>query len=1086
MSQVSSAAGTVALNARIASLFSARLMRLPLGAIMLLLLFLPSAARATTYNWDITAGNGVIDDGDGVWSTIDANWTADGGATNVVWPNNTTDIAAFGGPSSTVGGNVTLSESLSAGGILFNGTDSGNYTIASSGGAALMLGSGGITVDSGAGAETLDPTLSITLAAAQSWTNNSANLLAVGGSVDAGANILTVGGSGNTTISGTFGFGTASSTGGIIKTGAGTLDLTGLVNFGSPTAATGNLTVKAGTLTLDGGANSGTIGSFLISVGDAAGDNGTFRVTSGTYTLTGRNSFVIGNFGNGAYVQTGGTVIQEMQYETNLGNNTGTVGSFTISGGLYSQQDTTNAYFYVGTRSTGILTVSGTGVLDAEHGVEVGRLGGTAAGGTINLDGGTLQTTLINAGGGTGTKTINFDGGTLKALASNAPFISGMTSANVLAGGAIIDTNGYNDTISQALVSGASPDGGLTKLGAGTLTLSAVNTYTGPTTISAGTLRLGDGTTNNGSVAGDIVNNGALVFANPMPLVYGGTISGSGTLVKNGAGALSLTADNSGFSGSVTINAGALLAANAAGSALGTGGVTIQTGGSLGGSGFVGSGASPAAIATVSNGSDATSNGHIAPGFGLTGTMAATLTINGSLALDANSYLDYRLGSDTTAGGGVNDLALVSGALTLPASGTLDANITAIGGSLAVGDYQLIGAGSIPAPPGSLSSSIVNVTGDSLSAIHTYSLGVVGNALDLIVSSNALTWTGVPGGGGPGGTGTAGVWDVGTSNNWSDPNHSAADFTNGMAVLFGDTYTVAAGNSSATPSATVMVQTGGIQPGLVVFNNSTSGPSYVVSNVGNDTSGASGISGSAAVSITGGGTVTLAGQNTYFGGTTLTSGTLNIDNAQSLGAGSSTFRINGGTIDNTSGGAITLVNNNPITLGGSFAYGGTQPLNLGTGAVTANPASLTITLDGTASALALGGVVTNASNAAQTLTVAGAGNTLTIGGYALSNQRHELREHDRRRRQSHHRRPGNQRGRFDRQRPDLCRQRRPDNQRHGQLWRRDNRQQRHGKTCRLGQPERQHDRQRRRSDGHRTDHQSRRRQSDGQRRHVSA
>ena len=727
------------------------------------------------------------------------------------------------------------------------------------------------------------------------------------------------------------------------------------------------------------------IASTLVSTGDAAGSNGTFRVASGTYTFTGSNSFVVGNNGTGAYVQTGGTVIEKMQYETSLGNSGTAVGSFTISGGTYSDQDTTNALFYVGTRTNGnTLTISGTGLLDARHGVQIGRLGGTPAGGTINLDGGTLQTTLINAGGGTGTKTINFDGGTLKALASNAPFISGMTSANVLAGGAIIDTNGYNDTISQALVSGASPDGGLTKLGTGTLTLSAVNTYTGPTTISAGTLRLGDGTTNNGSVAGDIVNNGALVFANPTPLVYGGTISGSGTLVKNGAGALTLTADNSGFSGSVTINAGALLAANAAGSALGTGGVTIQTGGSLGGSGFVGSSASPAAIATVSTGSDASSNGHVAPGFGLTGTMAATLTINGSLALDANSYLDYRLGSDTTVGGGVNDLTLVSAALTLPASGTLDANITAIGGSLAVGDYQLIGAGSIPAPPGSLSSSIVNVTGDSLSAIHTYSLGVVGNALDLIVSSNALTWTGVPGGGGPGGTGTAGVWDVGTSNNWVDRDGAAVNFVNGAAAVFADTYTVTGGDTGATPSAIVMVQAGGVMPSSVLFTNSTGGPSYVVSNVGDDTSATSGISGSAAVSITGGGTVTLAGQNTYFGGTTLTSGTLNIDNAQSLGAGSSTFRINGGTIDNTSGGAITLVNNNPITLGGSFAYGGTQPLNLGTGAVTANPASLTITLNGTASALTLGGVVTNASNAAQTLTVAGAGNTLTIGGYALS------------------------------------------------------------------------------------------------------
>jgi autotransporter-associated beta strand protein len=93
---------------------------------------------------------------------------------------------------------------------------------------------------------------------------------------------------------------------------------------------------------------------------------------------------------------------------------------------------------------------------------------------------------------------INFNGGVFKALnASNADWITitGNT-ANILVqtGGATLDTNGYSMGIQQLLqhdtALGATRDGGITKIGAGTLTLSAANTYTGVTTVSAGVLDL--------------------------------------------------------------------------------------------------------------------------------------------------------------------------------------------------------------------------------------------------------------------------------------------------------------------------------------------------------------------------------------------------------------------------------------------------------------------------------------------------------------------------------------------------------------------------------------------------------------------
>jgi len=71
--------------------------------------------------------------------------------------------------------------------------------------------------------------------------------------------------------------------------------------------------------------------------------------------------------------------------------------------------------------------------------------------------------------------------------------VSGLTTANVQAGGAIIDTNGNNAvTLDQSLVHdaslGSTIDGGLTKIGSGTLALTASNSYTGKTFVSAGTL----------------------------------------------------------------------------------------------------------------------------------------------------------------------------------------------------------------------------------------------------------------------------------------------------------------------------------------------------------------------------------------------------------------------------------------------------------------------------------------------------------------------------------------------------------------------------------------------------------------------
>src|SRR5207249_2294163 len=87
--------------------------------------------------------------------------------------------------------------------------------------------------------------------------------------------------------------------------------------------------------------------------------------------------------------------------------------------------------------------------------------------------------------------------------------------------------------------------------GTGTLTLSGDNTYTGLTTVSAGTLQVDSGGT-TGSIVGNVVNNGTLIFNRSTDLSFGGIISGSGSLTKSGSSTLTLSGANT-YSGGTTI-----------------------------------------------------------------------------------------------------------------------------------------------------------------------------------------------------------------------------------------------------------------------------------------------------------------------------------------------------------------------------------------------------------------------------------------------------------------------------------------------------------------------------------------------------
>jgi autotransporter-associated beta strand protein len=183
----------------------------------------------------------------------------------------------------------------------------------------------------------------------------------------------------------------------------------------------------------------------------------------------------------------------------------------------------------------GRLAIQG-GTVTATNGVDGSANTGVTF--QVELNGGILETPSLRVANrdlnAAGPDSINdahliFNGGTLKAIGpDNANFITlygdGGNLANptqatyVKSGGAIIDTNGRNIGIPVKLLGGGS--GGLTKNGIGTLALTAFNTYAGPTTVSAGTLRLGNGAsnTNLANTADVILDAGAALH-----LDYSGT-----------------------------------------------------------------------------------------------------------------------------------------------------------------------------------------------------------------------------------------------------------------------------------------------------------------------------------------------------------------------------------------------------------------------------------------------------------------------------------------------------------------------------------------------------------------------------------
>jgi len=192
---------------------------------------------------------------------------------------------------------------------------------------------------------------------------------------------------------------------------------------------------------------------------------------------------------------------------------------------------------------------------------------------------------------GTGTAILTGDstyrGGTIIA-AGVLQLGNGGTSGSI--GGDIVNNGvlAFNRSDVLTVPGAISGSGSVRQIGAGTTVLTGDSTYGGGTTVAAGALQLGDGGT-SGSLIGNVVNDGALVFSRGDSITFPGVISGSGAVRQTGAGATILTANNT-YTGVTSVERGALAVGDAAhpGAMLSGGGqVNVAAGATFGGYGSV-------------------------------------------------------------------------------------------------------------------------------------------------------------------------------------------------------------------------------------------------------------------------------------------------------------------------------------------------------------------------------------------------------------------------------------------------------------------------------------------------------------------
>ena len=631
----------------------------------------------------ITSLGATIDYADGISVANPIELDADGTKLNV-----DTGSAEQSGAISESGGSFSL-EKTGNGALTLSGANTYSGGTLVSAGTIIVgadtVGSPGAIVSSalGTGGVTLD---GATLQAGGSYT--VANDIAVttkGASIDNDGNVFTLTG----TIS------DGATRGGLLTLlGSGTTELAGANTY------SGGSLISAGTILVgvDTVGSHGAIVSSALGTGDVTLDGATLQA-GGSYTVA-----------NDIAVTTKGASIDN---DGNVFTLTGTISDGTTGGGTLT---------FLGSGTTelaGANTYSGGSLISA----------GTVTVGVDTVGG---RGAIVSSALGTGNVTL--DGATLQAGGS-------YTVANdiaMTANGAAVDNNGNVFTLSGTITDGTTGGGTLTFLGSGTTELAGANSYTGSTSVSAGTLKLsGDGTlgatsnkllvsggtldfggttqTQDGGVSltGGSIRNGTLRSGGIFDLQNGtvsAALTGTGSLEKSTTDTVTLGGKNT-YSGATTISAGTLAAGVASafsassavsidsGAALDLGG-NDQEIGSLTGQGTVtNSGTTAAVLTTGGDGSSTDFEGGIQDGSdattGLTKTGGGMFTLKSSQSYSGPTRIEGGTLALADAGGiARSKLTITDGSFDISRTVSSSSTIVDLAGSpdgaVYLGDKRLI------------------------------------------------------------------------------------------------------------------------------------------------------------------------------------------------------------------------------------------------------------------------------------------------------------------------------------------------------------------------------------------------------------
>ncbi|HQL72468.1 MAG: Extracellular serine protease precursor [Planctomycetes bacterium ADurb.Bin126] len=611
----------------------------------------------------------------------------------------------------------------------------------------------------------------------------------------------------------------------------------------------------------------------------------------------------------------GGIFESQATIPDGLSNNA--AGSLSIDGGSYVNTNGSGAKTFLmvwgGSSGNGTVTInSGSFAVDT---LRWGDTTGSSGTGTVYLNGGTLSVKNF-VDGAAATSNVYFNGGDLVALGSSASFMpSNMNNVYVSDGGARINTAGFDVTAAMDLQhdpAGAATDGGLTKLGDGTLTMTADCTYNGGTVISGGTLQIGSGGGTGAPGAGAIVNNSSLVVNRSGSLTIANDISGSGSLTKQGSGTLILSGANS-FDGATTVSTGVLNVQSNTALGSTTGQTTVASGARVELQGGVtvtgesvainGTGGNNFGSLQSANGDNVWAGPVILNGGSDTrvGASEGTLTISGVIQDGATNRIRIRNNNGTTIFSGANTytgrtdvlvgtLKLDGGDDRLPAGTELHVGVNGTGGlagTLDLNGWNQTVSGLVC--DGLVSSSVTNngaapstftvnnASGFTYSGKLTSGTGtlnvVKSGAGDLALSGNNSGLTGsvtVSDGRilfASENSGSAqAAWDLGTSECLFNTDVGGT----GKTVQLG----------SLTGVGGSILRNGGNGSGTTTFQVGALGASTTFAGAIRDFDSNT----TAALTKVGAGTLTLTGANNYSGATTVSAGVLNIQNSSALGS----------------------------------------------------------------------------------------------------------------------------------------------------------------------------------------------------------